>query len=248
MPTNQAEAVHESEGLSILGVASLDEALKQYEERAANAPLIDNGARPRPVSMLAKIGACGGSFLGWFAGFWLSVSLFMLFITVGVASDMGVWPIAFVGLFVAVGLLVLYLAIKRGQRGVRMVRNGLLSWGVVTDVQRKVSTSRDSDGRTTTSISYDVSFMYRTPERLQFARINVNKATPITDEQVELVIHDPDDSTVVEFADLLPGGIRIDSMGNASESRAHSLLGLVPFALLLIGPLLGVAVAVSFHQ
>ena len=248
MPTNQAEAVNEIEGLSILRVQSLDEALQRYEERTANAPLIDSGVLPRPLSLLAKIGACGGSFLGWFAGFWLSVSLFMLVVSISVTRDMGVLPIAFVGFFVTVGILVLYLAVRHGRRGVRMVRTGLLTWGVVTDVQRKVSTSRDSDGRTTTSISYDVSFMYRTPQRLRFAMINVNKSTPVTDEHAELVIYDPADPTQVEFADLLPGGIRIDCLGNASESRARSLAGLIPFALILIGPLLGALVAAGFTQ
>lgn len=224
------------------------EAATRYESKTDHAPLIGQGSRPRSVTRLGRVAACGGHFLGWFGGAWLGFSLMMLFPAVAFVRELGVFPIAFTGLFVSIGALLMYFAVRRGLAAARLVGFGELTWAVITRTDRKVSTSRDSDGRTSTSVSYDVSFMYRTKEdEICFGEMNLQRPDAITDEDFELLIYDPTNPAQMEFADLLPGGMRIDSQGNTSESSRSNMLGLVPFALLLLGPVFGTLMLLSFQ-
>ncbi|MCA8936792.1 MAG: DUF3592 domain-containing protein [Planctomycetes bacterium] len=217
------------------------EAEARYESRTEHAPLIGQGSRPRSVTRLGSVAASGGHFLSWFGGAWLGFSLMMLFPAVAFVRELGVFPIAFTGLFISIGALLMYFAIRRGLTAVRLVEVGELTWAVITRTDRKVSTSRDSDGRTSTSVSYDVLFMYRTTDGEScFGEINLQRPDAITDEDIELLIYDPTNPAQMEFADLLPGGLRIDSQGNTSESSRSNMLSLIPFALLMLGVLFGI--------
>ena len=233
-------------GLATLG-ASAAEADERYEQALQRAPLLAQGDVPRRVSPVGHLAACGGHFIGWFGAAWLSFSAMMAVPALAFTDELGIFPVLFVGLFVSIGLLLTYLAIKRGLSAVRIVKNGALTWSVITHTERKVSTSRDSDGHTTTSVSYDVSFMYRTPDgEMRFGEWNLQKPDAVVDEPCELLLYDPADPTQIEFADLLPGGLRIDSQGNATESPKHNVIGLIPFGILLIGPIFGGLMFASF--
>ncbi|MCA8915310.1 MAG: DUF3592 domain-containing protein [Planctomycetes bacterium] len=241
-PKSVAAAV----GLATLG-ASAAEADARYEQALQRAPLLAQGNVPRRVSLVGHLAACGGHFIGWFGAGWLSFSAMMSVPALAFTDSLGILPVLFVGLFVSIGLLLVYFAIKRGLAAVRIVKNGALTWAVITNTERKVSTSRDSDGNTTTSVSYDVSFMYRTPDGvMRFGEWNLQRPDAIVDEPCELLLYDPEDPTIVEFADLLPGGLRIDSQGNATESVRHNMIGLIPFGILLIGPIFGALMLLGF--
>jgi hypothetical protein len=241
--------VFTEEGLATLGVPTLDDAQRRYEERVAVAALLADGELPRPVSLLGRIGACGGNVLGWFGAGWTALSVIVFSPTIPLYATMGILPVLFTGLFVLIGLFLMGLGVRGGMLAIGLVRRGLLTWAVVTDVNRVVSTSRDSDGRTSKSVSYDVSFMYRDHEgRLHFGKYNLNNPSPITDEQCELLLYDRVDPSTAAFADTLPGGMRIDSQGNATESTRHSLIGLGPFIVLSAGMGIAVLLATTVFQ
>ncbi|MCB9894703.1 MAG: hypothetical protein H6839_09650 [Planctomycetes bacterium] len=233
-------------GLATLGVGEA-EAVQRYDDALQRAPLLAQGSTPRAVSPAGRLSACGGHFIGWFGAGWLSFSLMMSVPALAFVGELGIFPPLFVGLFVSLGLLFVYLAVRRGVTAVKLVKHGALTWAVITGTERKVSTSRDSDGHTTISVSYDVSFMYRTPDgELRFGEWNLQRPDAIVDEPCELLLYDPEDPTTVEFADLLPGGLRIDSQGNATESPKHNVIGLIPWVILPIGPILGALMFASF--
>ncbi|MCA8946230.1 MAG: DUF3592 domain-containing protein [Planctomycetes bacterium] len=240
------QSVPQAVGLATLGVREVADAEARYLSGVERAPLLSQGSPPRPISLLARLSACGGHFLGWFGAGWLSVSSLIMVVAGAVASDLGPFPILFVSLFIAIGLLLLFLAVRIGLRAARLLQHGTLTWAVITHTERKVSTSRDSKGNTTTSVSYDVSFMYRTEDgELRFGETNLPRADKIVDEPCELMLYDPERPEEVEFADLLPGGMRIDSQGNASESTRHNIIGIIPWLLLPLGPILGALMLLS---
>ena len=233
------------EGLSALNTADIEVAQQRYADRMSRAPLIGDGT-PRQIPRMAAMSALTGHFLGFFSAFWLSVSLLISMFLLVVGLELGWFPVLFAGLFVAIGIVMLVFGVRRGLAAVKLVRNGQLSWAVITDKERVVSTSLDSDGRTTTSVSYNVSFMYQTADaELRFGRWNLQRPDDITDQPVELVVYDPLEPGNLEFADTLPGGIRLDSQGNVLMSRRHAMIGLLPWIILPAGPALGVLMLLS---
>ncbi|MCA8915309.1 MAG: hypothetical protein KDB90_07845 [Planctomycetes bacterium] len=237
MESDSIKDVTEAEGLAKLGVASVVEAAKHYKQRISQAPPLHNNQMPRRISDSAKLGACGGNFFGWVGSAWLSIALMMLVLAAaGETEELGLL-IVFLAFFVVMGLIILSIAFKRGLRSIRIVRNGLLTWAVVTDVETKIE--RSTGGRTPNTIEYHVSFIYHNYERLFFAKANVSRHQPITDQATELLLFSQDDPEHVEFADLLPGGLRIDTTGRVHESGFHTLLGLVPFLMIPAGPIVG---------
>lgn len=235
-----------NEGLAALDTGDINEALQRYAERLNHAPLLAQGEIPRRVPAPAALSALTGHFMGFFSAFWLSVSLLISMFLLVVGLELGWFPILFVGLFVVIGILLLVLGIRRGLVAVRLVRHGRLSWAVITDKERAVSTSRDSDGRTTTSVSYNISFMYQSDDgELRFGRWNLQRPDDITDEPVELVVYDPENPGTVEFADTLPGGMRLNSQGTVTASNRHVVIGLLPWAILAAGPALGALMVAS---
>jgi hypothetical protein len=219
-----------------------------YDERAANVPLLVQGSVPRRVSAIARAAACGGNFMSFFGAFWLSVSLMLLVVAIAVSGTLGWGPILFVSLFVAVGAAFVGFGIQRGMLAVRLVSHGRLTWALVNHTAREVSESTDSDGRRTTHVSYRVSFMYR-PEAsdVHFAEVVLNNPDRIRDEEQELIVYDPTEPTRLEFADLLPGGLRINEMGEASESSSRNLLSLLPFVVIPLGPIFGLMILPQFQ-
>lgn len=209
-----------------------------YDELTATAPLLSNGNLPRSVAPGSMIAACSGNKFGYIAAGWFGLLSFIAYAATTTSDVPPVFIAALAG-FGLVGVVVVYLACRRGMKAVRLVRHGMLTWAVITGVEKIVTTHRDSNGHTSESVSYDVSFVYRAGDLgLLFGEINVPSASAITDDKQELLIYDPEKPERVEFADLLPGGLRIDSMGHSSASRFFTIAGFLPFLIAPAIPLI----------
>jgi hypothetical protein len=209
-----------------------------YLQRIANVSPPAVGQLPRPLGAAARLGGVMGTVASRFATFWLLfLMVFLLVLWIGFGDVMGeMWfPMLFLLLFVAVGVALLMLGIKQGLRDIRLLQNGLLTWALVTDVERHVSTSRDSDGRTSTSVTYHVHFLYGTQDgEVWRRRLSMDRADAVTDEALELLIYDPAKPSVCQFADKLPGGLRLGADGVASSHGFGTAMGVVQACLICL--------------
>ncbi len=210
----------------------------RYEAHVAGiAPPID-GQLPRPLGLAARIGAMMGNGAVSFATAWLCIlTIFfgaLVFVFDDFADDLWI-PMAFLLLFVAVGILVVVLGIRQGLKDIHLVRNGRLTWAMVTNVEQRISTSRDSDGHTSTSISYDVHFLYGTHAgEVLRGMSNMGSARNVTDEPHELLLYDPAHPFECRFADSLAGGLRLGPDGRASATSLGTAMGVVQTGLITL--------------
>lgn len=207
-----------------------------YEKLIANVlPPVD-GQLPRRLGAAARLGGMMGTVGSRFATAWFAfLVVFFLVLTFGFAELMGeFWlPMLFLLLFVAAGAAVLVIGIRKGLRDIRLMRNGLLTWAVVTNVEHQVSTSTDSDGRTSTSVSYDVHFLYGTQAgEVLRGMTNMGRADAVTDEPLELLVYDPANPYDCQFADTLSGGLRLSADGVASAQGVGTAMGIVQACML----------------
>lgn len=203
----------------------------RYEQHMARAMPPADGTLPRPLSTPARFGSMMGSPATIFATAWFAIlTIFygaLVFVFDDFADDLWI-PMLFLLIFVAAGVLVLVMGIKHGLRDLRLVQHGLLTWAIVTNVEQRVSTSRDSDGHTRTSITYDVHFLYGTHAgEVLRGMTNMGSASAVTDEEHELLVYNPANPYECQFADNLTGGLRLSPDGTASAESWRTVLAIV---------------------
>ncbi|MBK8206164.1 MAG: hypothetical protein IPK87_05115 [Planctomycetes bacterium] len=209
--------------------------MEVYRRRIRSAPPILNDNLPRQVSDLDLLGAIGGTYAMFFAMLWFGfLGGLMVF---GFVADQTAVVLVALG-FAVFGLAPLWQGFAEGVRSVRLLRKGFLTWAWVHDVKPRVIVVRsrsDGEDREEQITTYDLTFMYTSPSgQLLMADLNVRSSSPVTDEELELLLCDPDMPSRVTFADLLPGGLRINSHGQVSAAPSQTLLGLLTLAVALI--------------
>lgn len=207
--------------------------MEVYRRRIRSAPPVLNENLPRRVSDLGMLAAIGGTYAMFFAMLWFGFLGALMIVSLVV--DVPVLAIVAL-VFALFGLAPLGQGFAEGIRSVRMLRKGFLTWAWVHDVKPQtivIESSRDNgEDRITT---YDLTFMYMSPSgQLLMAELNVRSSSPVTDEELELLLCDPDRPSQVLFADLLPGGLRIDAHGQVSSAPTRTLLGILTLAAALI--------------
>ncbi|MBK8206165.1 MAG: hypothetical protein IPK87_05120 [Planctomycetes bacterium] len=132
-------------------------------------------------------------------------------------STAGTLPRVMLGALFAIPVIVLLLlGSLRAYRALRMVRLGTLAWSIITSV--------DVHRRRTTDDAYEeVRYVVRMAYldhlgALRLGEIELLSASALLDEELELLMFDPRNPSRFQFADLLPGWLRINSAGKASIS------------------------------
>lgn len=202
--------------------------MEVYRRRIRAAPPILNDNLPRTVTDLDMLAAIGGTYAMSFAVFWFGfLGAIMI---VSLIQEHAVTAIVAL-VFAVFGLAPLWQGFSDGLRDVRMLRKGYLTWAWVHDVKPRVTMVKSGsagDDREDQITTYDLTFMYTSPSgQLLMADLNVRSSSPVIDEELELLLCDPDMPSRVTFADLLSGGLRINSHGKVTSAPGRTLLGIL---------------------
>lgn len=198
---------------------------EEYLRRVRAAPPLRNDNLPRKVSWLTVIGAVGyqpemGFMVMWSAG-WLAGT----HLSIGNTGPW--WPL----LMLAVAALALALVWTNEVTGVieasRILRFWHLTWGLVTRRLEQTYVTQDWEKNTVHGPA-EIQFMYAAPTGQLVStdvKLFTKEAQVVLDDELELLLCNPDLPSEVKFVDLLPGSLRINSDGRASAAAHHTALG-----------------------
>lgn len=132
-------------------------------------------------------------------------------------------------LFAAPVIVLLLLGSMRAHRALRMVRLGTLAWSIITSVDvHKRRTADDAYEE----VRYVVRMAYLDHlGALRLGEIELLSASALLDEELELLLFDPANPSRFQFADLLPGWLRINTSGTASIAPTGYALATLCFGL-----------------
>lgn len=123
-------------------------------------------------------------------------------------STIAKWSgLGFVGVIV---LLLLLQGVVRGLRALRLVVWGRLTWAIIIATEQVLRPGPSSRGEsrhmTRVRFAYDAGAGV-----IRTATIDLDYAWDLQDEEFELLLCDPEDPRHFQFADLLPGWLRISA-------------------------------------
>lgn len=217
---------------------------EEYLRRVRNAPPLRNDNLPRKIGALTMLGAIGYqreiAFMLVWSGGWL----------IGTHLALNQVDSLYAILMLAVAGLALMLALVSDTSDVLdargLLRAGHLTWGLITRQLDDHVIVSEWDGEKKVPVPTSIQFLYASPA----GQLVVTEFSPrskvkhaVLDDELELLLCNPDKPSEVQFVDLLPGSLRINSDGQVSAAPLHTVLGVAAMCasvLLLIGLLLGV--------
>ncbi|MBX3458888.1 MAG: hypothetical protein KF696_02845 [Planctomycetes bacterium] len=199
---------------------------EEYLRRVRSAPPLRNDNLPRKVGPLTLAGAVGyqremGFMLVWSGG-WLTGTHLAIHQT----------DTLFAILMLAVAGLALALAFVTETTEVfeaaRVLRTGHLTWGLITRQLNDQFVVKEWDGARQVAEPTKIRFLYASPAGqlvvTEFSPSSISKQD-VLDDELELLLCNPDKPSEVQFVDLLPGSLRINSDGQVSAAPVHTVLG-----------------------
>ncbi len=118
------------------------------------------------------------------------------------------WVLCIVGIFPLVGLVIIGFGLKSGFNANRLLSQGRLAWGTLTNKQR-------TNTRINNQTVFQLTFTFTTTEGRQYkATANSHQPYVLEDEPREQLLYDPHQPTNAVLLDALPGEPDIDESGN----------------------------------
>ena len=185
----------------------------------------------RSVPLPCRIQFLFGGFLNQFGWFWFGFSSIHLRVFWGAPE--GAWPVYFViTLFPLIGLCLIAAGLRKGLRGLRLLRRGMTAEGRFIG---KKATNTKINEQTVWELSYEFT---TASGRTAVAKARNHEIEALTDQSLEPLVYDPLDPSNAVMLDDLPGRPRLDqdSVTRTEGSLRAPLLLAVP-ALTFFGHL-----------
>lgn len=134
------------------------------------------------------------------------------------------WALCVVGLFPLVGLGFIYVSLMQGFRGIRLLKNGKITEGRLSD---KSPTNTRINNQTV----YQLTFDFTADDGLPYqATARSHRTLNLEDEPLEQLVYDPRNPKNAVLVDNLPGSPDVDETGQI-YSQASSFGILLPLIL-----------------
>jgi hypothetical protein len=144
-------------------------------------------------------------------------------------APVGAVPALITPIFPMVGLVFVIIGWRRGGRGVRLLRHGVLARG-------RFKSKEATRTRVNRQTVYKLTFEFEVDGRIYQASARTHETERLQDEEEELLLYDPLDPRRAVMLDGLPGRPRIDDNGFIRvESVSRSLMVLVFPVATLVG-------------
>lgn len=224
--------------------------LDAFQQLTAGAPELKQGGQPRTVPFLAWLATCtqnpfgiGATFTGVFA---LTVVLIIARSAI-VAGTIGVVGIVAIVILLSIPGVLAALAIVRANKSTRLLKDGRLTWGIVTRRFRSRTDFRERDGLRSTkssgkapAIVHILEYVYVDEAGHMHRQEDQTRVKGDVDELVKdpfvIVCHDPDAPGTSALPGLLPGKLRMSVEGNVTMTGGRKLAGLLPVIVALALP------------
>lgn len=176
-------------------------------------PPLAQGNVPRHISVPAKLVAVfsNGPAIG---ASLLSCAAVVVFSGILVPSDAFGEVSKWIAIVVTVIVVVLMLleGVRRAHAALHLAIWGTLTWSVIRSTEEVVRRVRGPEHRSTYMTR--VEFAYLTGgDTVRSGTVDLDSAFDVLDEEFELLLYDPRNPNVFQFADLLPGWLRIGVEG-----------------------------------
>lgn len=196
----------------------------------------DDGVRfsgpDRSVPLHCRVQFLFGGFYNQFGWVWLGFT--SIHLRLFLSTPEAPWPVVIMILiFPAVGLAFISVGLRKGLKGLRLLRHGMTAEGRFIG---KKATNTKINGQTVWELSYEFA---TASGRQAVAKARSHEPEPLTDQALEPLVYDPLDPLNAVMLDDLPGRPRLDQDSvTRTEAGLRAPLLLVVPGLTLLGHIL----------
>lgn len=190
------------------------------------------GGPDRDVPLAARLHFLFGGFYNQFGWLWFGFTMihFRVFLFGPVPSQQVPWPLYLViGGFPLIGLTFMTIGLRKGLRGVRLLRRGMTATG-------RLVSKQPTNTRINKQTVYELTFEFTAGDGKRYkAKASTHEPKSLEDDAAEPLLYDPADPNVSIMLDDLPGRPRIDDTSVTRTQDGSVLPVLFVPALAVLG-------------